>query len=177
MEIEYIFVYSSKTNIYDTFFPKKKIQALFEHYYNKYKNTYQQREYTVYNYENMYLYLYPDGSSYCNQIIQKRIIDTKYPTMLTLYHHIKKLPNDQFLNKFQYDFIHDIIEIIFPIQSQLKVIIKTIYNNEQTCPLESYIKDTKDITHWIEITLQVHTKCNIADVHETIQEINEILQG
>lgn len=168
----------------------KKTQSIFVFLLNKYGNEkFIIRDYSTYKYKDIELKVYPDGSSYCHRITELEINDNSLNNIIILNKERYKISNDNFPCFYKNDSSKDIIDIIFNITNEIKIILSTIYENNESAYTFECKSKPKSIDNigksfkinstnncWCEIYIKVEVNDNINNHKENINDIISMLQ-
>ena len=194
--IEYHFSYnkSIKNNgnlpYFNTEIPIEKIRKVFDHFRMKFGENEIIKEYSTFKHNDLELTVFPDGSSFCRQIESRKLQDQKINEELddskldifVTYKEKHKISNDFFPCKYIYYSALDIIDVIFNVNKDIKIVLSTIYeNNRNLEKIKSIEKIGRPnmIKHssntWCEMYMVVDCASDVDDVHNTIEFIKECL--
>ena len=116
----------------DVEIPVDKIQDVFSMLREKYGETENIKEYSIYKHNDLELTVFPDGSSFCRQIIVKELKDINIPMGIFVNYKEKfKISNDYFPCKYVYNSSIDIVDVIFTLSNDIKIVLSTVYENNR----------------------------------------------
>jgi hypothetical protein len=116
----------------DVEIPVDKIQAVFSILREKYGETENIKEYSTYKNNDLELTVFPDGSSFCRQIIVKEVKDINIPSGIFVNYKEKfKISNDYFPCKYVYNSSVDVVDVVFTLSNEIKIVLSTIYENNR----------------------------------------------
>lgn len=179
------YYFSDKKGYDNTFFDlsisSDKISELYNELVKKYGEIDIIKDYSIYKYDNLELTIFPDGSSFCKKVKNTKIKDEKFSDLYVNFVEKTKIPNDCFPCQYNYNTSKDVIDIIFPIDNNIKIVLSTYYDNNTN----ENIKNINDLSRpvklksskktWCELSLNVSCYSNIEDIHKTIKNIKELL--
>lgn len=189
--IEYHFSNNKDKKPYlDVEIPVEKIRKVFDNLRNTYGEVEIIKEYSTYKHNDLELTVFPDGSSFCRQIDIRELKDEKVNDILeetgldmsVVYKEKHKISNDYFPCKFKYYSALDMIDVIFNVNKEIKIILSTCYENnrnmEKIKSIDKLGRPCK-IRHssntWCELYLSIDCSCDVDEAHNTIKYIQEIL--
>ena len=157
----------------------EKIRNIFDMLKENFGETETIKDYSIYKHNNTILTVYPDGSSFCNQIDSHYIKDPNFSKgILVSYNEKYKISNDIFPCKFNYDSIVDIIDIIFTVNKDIKIVLSSNYENNKTFEKVKNIESlgrpnmTKSKNAWCELYIIVDCNSAVEEVHNTIHMLS-----
>jgi hypothetical protein len=161
-----------------------KIQSVFYMLREKYGETENIKEYSTYKNNDLELTVFPDGSSFCRQIIVKEVNDINIPSGIFVNYKEKyKISNDYFPCKYVYNSSLDVVDVIFTISNDIKIVLSTIYENNRNFEKVKKVEDLgrpdkikKSKNAWCEMYIIVDCSCNVENVYNTIKMLTEIFQ-
>jgi hypothetical protein len=104
----------------DVEIPAEKIRKIFEQFREKFGETEIIKEYSTYKHNDMELTVFPDGSSFCRQVIVREVQDEKVPSgICVIYKEKFKISNDYFPCKYIYNSSVDVIDVIFNVTNDI----------------------------------------------------------
>jgi hypothetical protein len=159
--------------------PIKKIQDIFSILREKFGENEIIKEYSVYRHNDMELTLFPDGSCFCRQISIKELKDEKVPLYIT-YVKKHKIANDVFPCKYMYHSAKDIVDVIFHVNEDIQIILRTNYENN----IQEKIKELQDLGRprkiqsssqtWCELSIVANCSASIDDIYKSIHLLQEL---
>jgi hypothetical protein len=160
--------------------PIEKIKSIFKTLKEKFGDIEIIKEYSIYKNNDLILTVYPDGSSFCSQVTTYEIKDPKISSgIIVMYNEKNKISNDIFPCQYIYNSILDVIDIIFNVNKDIKIVLSTIYENNRNISkvknIESLgrpVKLTKSKNAWCELYVKVECDSKVEEVHDTINFIN-----
>lgn len=186
--IEYRFsnnVGESKTKkpYMDVEIPVEKVREVFDKFREKFGENEIIKEYSTYKHNDMELTVFPDGSSFCRQVIIREVQDTKVPDGICVTYKEKfKISNDYFPCKYLYNSAIDVIDVIFNVTNDIKIVLSTTYENNrkirklkkvESLGMPNKIKKSKNT--WCELYVTVGCSCDVDDVHNTINFVMDTM--
>ena len=94
-----------------------------------------------------------------------------------------KISNDIFPCQYIYNSILDVIDIIFNVNKDIKIVLSTIYENNRNFEKVKKVEDLgrpdkikKSKNAWCEMYIIVDCSCNVENVYNTIKMLTEIFQ-
>ena len=179
------YYFSDKKRLNSTFFDlsisSDKISELYNGFVKKYGEIDIIKDYSIYKYDNLELIIFPDGSSFCKKVKNTKIKDEKFSDLYVKFVEKTKIPNDCFPCQYNYNTSKDVVDIIFAINKNINIVLSTYYDNN----INENIKTINELSRpvklksskktWCELSLNVSCYSNIEDIHETINNIKELL--
>jgi hypothetical protein len=161
-----------------------KIQTAFSILREKCGETENIKEYSIYKHNDLELTVFPDGSSFCRQIIVKELKDINIPIGIFVNYKEKlKISNDYFPCKYVYNSSVDIVDVIFTLSNDIKIVLSTIYENNRKFEKVKNVEDLgrpnkikKSKSAWCEMYVDVECSCDVEKVHNTIKMLVEIFE-
>jgi hypothetical protein len=168
----------------DVEIPVDKIQAVFFMLREKYGETENIKEYSTYKNNDLELTVFPDGSSFCRQIIAKELKDINIQSGIFVNYKEKfKISNDYFPCKYVYNSSVDVVDVVFTLSNDIKIVLSTIYENNKNFERVKKVEDLgrpdkikKSKSAWCEMYVVVDCSCDVENVHNTIKMLAEIFQ-
>jgi hypothetical protein len=168
----------------DVEIPVDKIQDVFSMLREKYGETENIKEYSIYKHNDLELTVFPDGSSFCRQIIVKELKDINIPMGIFVNYKEKfKISNDYFPCKYVYNSSIDIVDVIFTLSNDIKIVLSTIYENNRNFSKVKKVEDLgrpdkikKSKNAWCELYVDVECSCDVENVHNTIKMLVEVFK-
>jgi hypothetical protein len=158
----------------------EKIRSIFDMLKEKFGESETIKEYSMYKNNDLILTVYPDGSSFCSQLVTREIKDPKISSgILVLYNEKYKLSNDNFPCQYIYNSIVDVVDVIFNVNNDIKIVLSTIYENNRNINKVKNIESlgrptklTKSKNAWCELYVLVDCNSKVEEVHDTINFLN-----
>lgn len=166
--------------------PAEKVSLLFQSLSERLgENNETINEYSIYKNQNLELTVFPDGSSFCRQVILKKVDNKKVPDNVFInYKEKHKISNDIFPSRYSYNSVVDIIDVIFDIDDGIKIILSTIYENNKS---NEKIKNVESLGNprvfnksknvWCEVYISTEVKIDYERVVDTINYVKEIIDN
>ena len=160
--------------------PIEKIRSIFEMLKENFGENEIIKEYSMYKKNDLILTVYPDGSSFCSQLVTREIKDPNIPPgIFVLYNEKYKHSNDNFPCQYIYNSIVDVVDIIFSVNNDVKIVLSTIYENNRNITkvknIESLGRPTKfakSKNAWCELYMIVECNSKVEEVHDTIKMLH-----
>lgn len=158
-----------------------KIQSVFSMLREKYGETENIKEYSTYKNNDLELTVFPDGSSFCRQIIMKEVKDINIPSGIFVNYKEKfKISNDYFPCKYVYNSSIDVVDVVFTVINDIKIVLSTIYENNRNFEKVKKVEDLgrpdkikQSKSAWCEMYVEVDCSCDVENVHNTIKMLAE----
>ena len=181
--IRYYFFDSKKTDkIQDVKISIENTQKIFKKLREIYGEEYVY-DYRLYRNDNYELTAYQEGSNYCKKITEIKLKDdTLSDNIMVCLLKSEKVPNDVFPCKQNYDEVIDVIDTVFKINSNIRILFRSKYNDKipyqdikkiEELGIENDINKCNKF--WIELIVQASSKSNTNNVLNIINTINDIL--
>lgn len=178
--IEYHFLHSSHSHIFEKKISSLKIQKVFLKLSERFgENNHSIQEYSLYNHEDMELTLYLDGSNFCNKKKSITVEDPyiKNKNICSLFVEKNKIHNDTFPSLYD-NTVYDIIDIVFKLQNGISLVIQTkkvdTIQKVESIDKLGISKNTNGNT-WCEVFLKVNCESEVSKVHSEIDYIYSLL--
>lgn len=175
------YIIEEKKPYYDTSIPAKNIEKLFNSLREKFNDTEICKDYSFYKKGNMVMTVFPDGSSFCNQLTTQPLEDKNLkesslnnPQILVTYNKKSKVSNDVFPLDYVFDDVYDIIDTIFNWDSNISVIFSTKYQSDilaESKTVKTLGRPQKINTSdqlWCEVFVRAKGTSSVEEIHKCL---------